>query len=42
MTGSKQVVHLTSETWWELREIAGSTQREEKRGKEVGNRGRDR
>jgi hypothetical protein len=26
MTGSKQVVHWTRETWWELSEIAGSTQ----------------
>ncbi len=26
MTGSKQVVHWTSETWWEWSEIAGSAQ----------------
>ncbi len=26
MTGSKQVVHWTSETWWEWSEIAGSPQ----------------
>jgi hypothetical protein len=26
MTGSNQIVHWTSETWWEWSEIAGSTQ----------------
>jgi hypothetical protein len=26
MTGSKRVVHWTSETWWEWSEIAGSPQ----------------